>query len=37
LISTVWHLIWRGVLAIDMAAPITKRTAVTVAKERANV
>ncbi len=37
LISTVWHLIWRGVLVIDMSAPITQRTAVTVAEERANV
>jgi hypothetical protein len=37
LISTVWHLMWRGVLAVDMAAPITKRTAVTFAKERTNV
>lgn len=37
LISAVWHLLWRGVFAIDMSAPITKRTVVTVAEERANV
>lgn len=37
LISTVWHLIWRGVLVVDLSAPITQRTAVTVADEQASV
>ncbi len=37
LTSAVWHLIWRGVLSVDISAPITMRTTVTVAKERTNV
>lgn len=37
LVSAIWHLIWRGVLAVDLSAPITMRTVVTVSEERTNV
>lgn len=36
LISTVWHLLWRNALRIDITAPWTLDTAITLNKEYAN-
>jgi hypothetical protein len=35
-ISTAWHLLWRGDIAIDMEAPMTERAPITLGKAKTN-